>query len=509
MFPKFTKPRFQEEFLALTEKVGHHQITLFERQVLPLVNGGRDLAVETPEGENISAALALAALPQTGDREQNSVTVVLTSGPEAVKKIGQLLRLFVSRCDATAYTVAIGMDDNIKKELQLLSKPPDFIVGTPERLIDHIRRENLSIAHVRRVIIDLPDDYEATGFDKDLQFIYSKLSSKVQTLLFASTLAANPPILTILKRPHVLSRQEESEPTLEHIVYKASGEGEKSQLLGDLLYAEEVEDCAVVCRSRSTADRVSAQLSAQGLPAKQLSTGCSADELKRCESELETKAIRAVVTDSLRGALQIKALKRVILYEMPSDASSYSDLKAQMPKLKLCSPLISLVSKDEQGVFEGTQEVQYVDTANNPSNEDILKGKIRSIVKRIKEDEDPDELNRLRKIVRKNVPVFLRGYFMAYLIKETADKRNTDQDMKTLFVSIGKNRRVFPRDLSRLFSGTLEIKAGSIGNIKVLDNYSFIDVPETLAERAISLLDGKDFRGRKITVNHARKKEED
>jgi len=509
VFPKFTKPRFQEEFLALTEKVGHHQITLFERQVLPLINGGRDLAVETPEGENISAALALAALPQKGGREQDSVAVVLTSGPDSVKTIGQLLRSFVSRCDSSAYTVAIGMDDNIKKELQLLSKPPDFIVGTPERLIDHIRRENLSIAHVKTVVIDLPDDYEATGFDKDLQFIFSKLSSRVQTILFASTFAANPPILSILKRPHIVARQDGSEPTLEHLVYQASGEAEKSQLLGDLLFSQEVEDCVVICRSRSTADRVSAHLSAKGLPARQLSANCSADELARCETELETKTVRAVVTDSLRGALQIKALKRVILYEMPSDASSYSDLKAQVLKLKHCSPLISVASKDEQGVFEGTQEVQYVDTANNPSNDDILKGKIRSIVKRIKEDEDPDELNRLRKIVRKNVPVFLRGYFMAYLIKETSDKRNTAQDMKTLFVSIGKNRRVFPRDLSRLFSGTLEIKAGSIGNIKVLDNYSFIDVPEPLAERAISLLDGKDFRGRKITVNHARKKEEE
>lgn len=174
-----------------------------------------------------------------------------------------------------------------------------------------------------------------------------------------------------------------------------------------------------------------------------------------------------------------------------------------------CPALVTLAATGEPDISEGKQEVQHVDTNNGASHDELLKGKIRSIVKRIKEDADPEELNRLRKLVRRNVPIFLRGYFMAYLLKDASGKVSVAQDMKTLFVSIGKNRRVFPRDLSRLFSSTLDIKASSIGNIKVLDNYSFIDVPEPLAQKAISLLDGKDFRGRKITVNHARKKEEE
>ena len=193
---------------------------------------------------------------------------------------------------------------------------------------------------------------------------------------------------------------------------------------------------------------------------------------------------------------------------MPSDIDSYSALEANVSSSTLCSPFFCLVSSGEESAIEAIQEVTYVDTNNGRSNDDILKRKIQSIVKRIKEEGDPDELNRLRRLVRRNVPIFMRGYFMAYLLKQGTGNSVQAQDTKTLFVSIGKNRRVFPRDLSRLFSSTLEIKTEAIGNIKVLDNYSFIDVPESLAEKAISLLDGRDFRGRKITVNHARKKEE-
>lgn len=519
MFPIFAKSRFQEEFLALTEKVGYHKPTLFERRVLPLALGGRDLAIEVPEGDDATTAVALAGIAAEDAVPGDFGSIILTAHPESVRNISGRLRLFTSRWNKAAYTVAIGIDDNIKKELQLLSKPPDIIVGTPERLIDHIRRENLSVARVRRVVVDLPDDYAEVGFDKDLLFIYSKLSKKTQTILFTSSLEAGASLSPILKRPQLIEDEPRQDTLIQNErpetsprscrVYQTDKVEQKQKLLGEIFFAEEVDNCAVICRNRATADQIVAALAAQGISARRLLSSDSTEERTNCESDLHAKTIRAIVTDSLRRAKQIPALERLIFYEMPSDAESYAELKAQLSQTSPRSLLIALSVKGEPSVFEGTQEVQYVDTSNSPSHEDILKSKIRNIVKRIKEEEDPDELNKLRRIVRRNVPIFLRGYFMAYLIKEASGKQDAAREMKTLFVSIGKNRRVFPRDLSRLFSGTLNIQAGSIGNIKVLDNYSFIDIPEPLADKAISLLDGKDFRGRKITVNHARKKEEE
>ena len=146
----------------------------------------------------------------------------------------------------------------------------------------------------------------------------------------------------------------------------------------------------------------------------------------------------------------------------------------------------------------------------NPERKNALKGVIERNLKKIKEEEDPDELNYYKRIIRQHVPLTLRGYFTAFLLKQSFGSTPVlSGDFKTLFVSTGKNRRVFPKDLVRLFSQVLDIDRSAIGGIKVLDNYSFVDVPESEADNAISLLDGKDFHGRKITVNHARKKEND
>ena len=83
---------------------------------------------------------------------------------------------------------------------------------------------------------------------------------------------------------------------------------------------------------------------------------------------------------------------------------------------------------------------------------------------------------------------------------------NKKNGFTTLFISIGKNRRVYPRDLIQLFTTNLNIKQSDIGEIKILDNYSFLDISIDYASKAITKLSNINYRGRNIKVNLARKK---
>jgi len=113
----------------------------------------------------------------------------------------------------------------------------------------------------------------------------------------------------------------------------------------------------------------------------------------------------------------------------------------------------------------------------------------------------------------------LRAYVGAYLLRALMDdapgrpaaaprkeESETDENSTTLFFSIGKNGRVFPKDLARYVTTTLSIDPSELGNIKVLDSYSFIDISTSHADKAVNMLNGQEFRGRKLTVNYARKK---
>jgi hypothetical protein len=131
---------------------------------------------------------------------------------------------------------------------------------------------------------------------------------------------------------------------------------------------------------------------------------------------------------------------------------------------------------------------------------------LRDIIKRIHEDEDPAVMNQYRRFIRRNVSIFHRGYFTAYLFRQFASEGGvTATARKSVFVSAGRNRRVHARDLLTLFTSTDGVDRDDIGQIKVLDNYSFVEVEASKAQQAIDSLNGTEFRGRSLTVNFARK----
>jgi hypothetical protein len=196
------------------------------------------------------------------------------------------------------------------------------------------------------------------------------------------------------------------------------------------------------------------------------------------------------------------------------------------------------------------------------ANAESAKALVSGYLERIKNEENPEELDAYRKIVRQGVPFFLRSYFAAYLLKMAAkgvsrpasrpqqqkrgnrpeekregrrgsrpegqgprpegqgprpeprrDERKEEPPSRlpegeavTLFIGIGKNRRAYIKDLLQLFAATARVDRSQLGSIKIMDNYSFVQIRTETADDAIAALNGTEFRGRKLVVNYARKK---
>lgn len=203
------------------------------------------------------------------------------------------------------------------------------------------------------------------------------------------------------------------------------------------------------------------------------------------------------------------------------------------------------------------------DNHNKDLNEQIILSFLEDVVEKIKTEENPFELNQYRRLFRKVVPFTLRSYFAAYLLKEidsgkpitkfisrdrfkvsrsknaegrqnkrgeSRNSKSTKQGRKegrpdgskdrseshvslpddlasTLFFSIGRNRRVFPRDIIYLIIQNSGIEREHIGDIRVLDNYSFVQILTESADKVIESLNGIDYRGRKLSVSFSKKRE--
>ena len=169
---------------------------------------------------------------------------------------------------------------------------------------------------------------------------------------------------------------------------------------------------------------------------------------------------------------------------------------------------------------------------------------LKNAVERVKNDEDPVELNQYKKLFKKNVPFALRSYVAAYLAKnsvyggrrdsfrgrrdgfkgrgrydqgekffrqdrEPAPRVVIDEELAaTIFISVGRNRRVFPRDLISLIVQNSSVERSRIGDIRVLDNYSFVQLYAEDCDKVISSLDGLEYRGRKLSCSYSRKNDD-
>lgn len=169
---------------------------------------------------------------------------------------------------------------------------------------------------------------------------------------------------------------------------------------------------------------------------------------------------------------------------------------------------------------------------------------LKNAVERVKNEEDPVELNQYKKLFKKNVPFTLRSYVAAYLAKNsgfTGRRENfrnrrdgfkgrgrydqgekffrqdrepaprvviDDELAATVFISIGRNRRVFPRDLISLIVQNSSVERSRIGDIRVLDNYSFVQLYAEDCDKVISSLDGLEYRGRKLSCSYSRKNDD-
>lgn len=176
------------------------------------------------------------------------------------------------------------------------------------------------------------------------------------------------------------------------------------------------------------------------------------------------------------------------------------------------------------------------------------------IVRRIKTEEDPVSLNAYRSIMKKNVPFFMRSYFAAFLLKQLHDavprgERKAQPEKKrrreaptaapvvrreeparkddvpkredtprrvlpeseaaTLFIGVGRNRRAYARDLLAFIVANAGIEADAVGELRVLDNFSFVQIRKEIAETVIENLNGAEFRGRAVSVSFAKPRKEE
>jgi ATP-dependent RNA helicase DeaD len=492
------------EAWSLFRQAGYAKPTHLQQRLIPIILKGKDVAVEAEGDSGKTAAFILPLSVKLKRGKAGIKALVLTSSTENSHKVFREFGRFI-RSGKRPSVFAFGFRGQEKKEHRMLSRNPDVVIGTPNKVIDHIRRGNLDFSNLQTVVIDRTENPEHPGFTEDILFIFSKLPQKKQTLLISHSLEKDSEkLISLLKRPSVLpvsTWRQLAVPTRN--VFIQTVQQDKLPVVVDLILAEPMESLLIQCEDPGQASRMSKLLKARHIESTLLLGSLSVQlQNKICQNFSVGKVPILISTFETACSKSLRWVTHVINLTVAPSPESYK------PRSFVLERIITIADD-----YERLKERIKVDAQKNtpPSEDEVFRGMIRQILKRIKEEEDPEVLNHYRNIVRKNVPLTLRSYFAAYMVKQSLTgekKKKKSSKITKLFLSMGKNRRVFPRDLIQLFMDRLKAERSQIHDIKVLDNYSFVEVDSSLAGRAIQELSGIEFKDRTLAVNYARKRED-
>ncbi|MDR3200378.1 MAG: DbpA RNA binding domain-containing protein [Spirochaetales bacterium] len=262
-----------------------------------------------------------------------------------------------------------------------------------------------------------------------------------------------------------------------------------------------------------------------------------AEELQDASRSILAETPEKIIDSLRRGDIDVAGLKRVVIACPPEEACAdfsaniqfiYSrtgftphtlvftgKLHGGLKPLRKLLLRPKIIEKKDIIILPTPRETTIVPT------EDI-QDFIKDLNRKIRE-ENPLVLLAYRKLFKKNISLFDRSTVAAYLVKQMFDGKSVEAprrppaaqkpqpprgDMKMLFFGLGKNRKVFPRDISNMILGRFpEMDRSGIGDIRILDSYSFVEVAEDQAQAIIDTLNGTEYRGKTLAVNYARKKD--
>ncbi len=337
--------------LAAIARMGFTQPTPVQLLALPIVLAGKDLIAQAQTGTGKTAAFAIPMLERlpAGEPGLPVGLVIVPTRELAVQVAAETRRLGTGK---GAVVLPVYGGEPIGKQLDRLKAGCHIVVGTPGRLLDHLRRRTLSLRQVATVVIDEADRMLDMGFIGDIEDILAKAPRKRQTLLFSATIpqAILPLAGHHLHQPETVKVNPEAPVAegIEHAFYAVDSH-RRLEVLCDMLKSEAPGLTLVFCQTKQEVDRVVMDLQREGLKV----CGLHGDYSQKMRDEAMARFRKGkvdvlVATDIAARGLDIEDVTRVINYHIPEDPGRYvhrAGRTARAGRTGLAASLVSLAER--------------------------------------------------------------------------------------------------------------------------------------------------------------------
>jgi ATP-dependent RNA helicase DeaD len=546
----------RSEILNVLTSLGYEKPTPIQREAIPRLLKGHDLLGQAATGTGKTAAFALPVL-NVIESGKAAITTALVLVPTRELAMQVSEAVFNYGLELGVKTLPIYGGEPIRRQLRAIQRGVHVVVGTPGRMIDHIRRGSLTLDTILTVVLDEADEMLDMGFAEDIDEILAATPSTRQTVLFSATL---PPRIHALakryqrdpERVQLGGKGTVLEPSLTRQTVYFVERRHKPLALGRILDIEAPKSALVFCRTRSEVDQLTEKLTSRGYRAEALHGGMDQTQRDRVMARLrDGTAELLIATDVAARGLDVDTLSHVFNYEVPSAPESYVHRIGRVGRAGREGIAITLAEPRQRGLLKNIEKVirQTIAIRTVPSVADLRARKVESTVAAIREAMAADDLGDFSAMMHELADGASANTVALAAVKLVHEARGVCLDeieipeASARAVPLGKSRRGDRdgagdrrrgrreqrpgggRRTSRNSSGSgfihvgLGEKAGvragdlvgviaheaglsgkDIGPIRISENYSVVGIPVDLVDEVILAIGSAKLRGKRISA---------
>ncbi|WP_425614080.1 DEAD/DEAH box helicase [Anatilimnocola sp. NA78] len=514
---------------------GYTTPTPIQAQTIPLILEGRDVLGQAQTGTGKTAAFALPLLQRINLAERRPQILVLTPTRELAIQVAEAFEKYAGELRGLRVVPIYGGQDYVV-QLRALERGVQVIVGTPGRVMDHMRRGSLNVDGLKTLVLDEADEMLRMGFAEDVDWVLTQLPAERQIALFSATM---PDAIRRIAQRHLrnpaqitIRQQTATADTIRQRFIVASPHN-KEAALARILEAEPIDGVIIFVKMRSTTEPLAEFLGQHGHRAAALNGDVAQKQRERIVDSLRSGKIDIVVaTDVAARGLDVQRISHVINYDLPFDSEAYVHRIGRTGRAGRSGEAILFVHPRDRHMLRNLERAtrQTIEPMELPSNRSINKQRVARFHDKISAALAHPDIEALTSIVeqyRRDKELTIEQVAAALAVLANGEKsllmkdsvktaetfdthgsgrdnhsgprhgrdrhadrgpdmrpgrnsapRGFDEPMETFRVEVGHVHQVKPGNLVGAIANETGINGTSIGRISIYDDYSTVDLPQ-------------------------------
>lgn len=521
----FRELGLSENILEALKQKGFEKPSPIQEQTIPLLLEGEiDILGQAQTGTGKTAAFGLPIIEKVKEKSKHVQALILTPTRELAVQVSDELNSFTGSKKLNIFPIYGGA--SITEQLRHLKRNVDIVVGTPGRIMDHLRRGSLKLDNISHFVLDEADEMLNMGFLEEVETIFKETPEDKQTLLFSATMPAKIKSLIkkYLKEHKIISVKKQTLTTnLTDQIYFEINEADRFDALTRIIDVEQDFYGLVFCRTRVNVDQVVTKLIERGYQADGLHGDISQANREKIYRKFKNQNINILVaTDVAARGLDIDNLTHVINYSLPQDLEAYVHRIGRTGRAGNEGTAITFVTPSEYRRLSTIQRISGADIRKEklPNVKELIsikKDRIKNNLKDIIENNSHDKyLDMAKNLINDDNPENILAAFIQLAFEEELNESSyselrpvnikVDKKGKTrLFIAYGKKDQMSPLQIIKLIKKNVKIAESKIDDIQIFESFSFVTLPYKEAKDLADIFKQKAKGGKRPLIEEATK----